>query len=81
MRKGSRLIIVVVQQRGAVKIYVAAVEARGKNERQDKTQYTAKMDGFASFINSQLNANVLFCRCFFLISPCVCMTKLKVLVL
>jgi hypothetical protein len=38
-----------------VKIYVAAVEARGKNERQDETQYTAKIDGFASFRNSQLN--------------------------
>jgi len=46
--KGSRVIIVVVQV-GAVKIYVAAVEALKKNERQDETQFTTKIDGFRSF--------------------------------
>jgi len=35
--QGLRLIIVVVQL-GAVKIYVAAVEALRKKERQDETQ-------------------------------------------
>jgi hypothetical protein len=34
--QGSREIIVAVQV-GAVKIYVAAVEALGKKERQDET--------------------------------------------
>ncbi len=47
--QGSRLIIVVVQL-GAVKIYVAAVEVLRKNERQDETQFTTKIDGFLSFI-------------------------------
>ncbi len=37
--QGSRIIIVVVQV-GAVKIYVAALKALGKNERQDETQPT-----------------------------------------
>jgi hypothetical protein len=48
MQKGSRVIIVVVQV-GAVKIYVAAVEALKKNERQDETHFTTKIDGFRSF--------------------------------
>jgi hypothetical protein len=39
--QGSRLIIVVVQG-GAVKIYVAAVEAIRKKEIQDETQFTTK---------------------------------------
>jgi len=40
--QGCRLAIVVVQVR-AVKIYVAAVEARsGKKERQDETEFTTK---------------------------------------
>ncbi len=47
--QGSRVIIVVVQL-GAVKIYVTAVEALKKNERQDETQFTTKIDGFLSFI-------------------------------
>ncbi len=42
-----RLIIVVVQV-GAVKIYVAAVEALRKKEREDETQFTTKVDGFLS---------------------------------
>jgi hypothetical protein len=62
-----RLIVVVVQL-GAVKGYVAAVEALRKKERQDETQFTTKIDGFLSFIPT-LNANVLFSG-FFLISPC-----------
>jgi hypothetical protein len=38
-------VIVVVVQVGAVKIYVAAVEALRKKERQDGTQFTAKIGG------------------------------------
>jgi hypothetical protein len=34
----------------AVKIYVAAVEALRKKERQDETRFTTKIDGFLSFI-------------------------------
>jgi hypothetical protein len=60
--QGLRLIIVVIQVR-AVKIYVAAVEALRKKEKQDETQFTTKIDGFLSF-NPPLNANVLFCRFF-----------------
>jgi hypothetical protein len=33
-----------------MKIYVAAVEALRKKERQDETQFTTKIDGFLSFI-------------------------------
>jgi hypothetical protein len=33
-----------------VKIYVAAVEAVRKNERQDETQFTNKVDGVLNFI-------------------------------
>jgi len=47
--QSSRLIIVVVQV-GAMKIYVAAVEALRKKERQDETQFTTNIDGFLSFI-------------------------------
>jgi hypothetical protein len=43
-----RLIIVVVQV-GAVKIYVAGVEALKKKQRQDETQFITKIDGFLSF--------------------------------
>jgi hypothetical protein len=47
-----RLIIVVVQA-GAVKIYVATVEALMKKERggskQDETQFTTKNAAFLSF--------------------------------
>jgi hypothetical protein len=31
-----------------VKIFVAAVEALRKKERQDETQFTTKIDGFLS---------------------------------
>ncbi len=46
--QGSRLNLALVQA-GAVKIYVAAVEALRKNERQDETQFTTKFEGFLSF--------------------------------
>jgi hypothetical protein len=45
--KGSRVVTVVVQV-GAVKIYVAEVEALMQKERQDKTQYTTKIGGNTS---------------------------------
>jgi hypothetical protein len=44
---GSKLIIRVVQV-GAVKIYVAAVEALRKKERGDETQFTTKIGGKTS---------------------------------
>ncbi len=75
--QGSRLNILVVHVR-AVKIYVAAVEALRKKERQDETQFTTKIDGFLSF-TPPLNANVLLCRFFFNVT--LCMTKLRVPVL
>jgi hypothetical protein len=46
--QGSRLVVVV--QVGAVKIYVATVEALKKKERQVETQFTTKIDGFLSSI-------------------------------
>jgi hypothetical protein len=42
-----RVIIVVVQVR-ALKIYVAAVEALRKKERQDETEFTTKIGGKTS---------------------------------
>jgi hypothetical protein len=48
--QGSRLIIIVVVQLGAMKIYVAAVEALQKKGRSDASQFTTKIDGFLSFI-------------------------------
>ncbi len=42
-----------------MKIYVAAVEALRKNERQDEIQFTTKIDD-----GSLLNATVLFCASF-----------------
>ncbi len=56
MHKGRDwlIIIIVVVQLGAVKIYVAAVEVvlrKNWERRQDEeTQFTAKIDGFLSFI-------------------------------
>jgi hypothetical protein len=35
---------------GALKIYVAAVDALRKKERQGETQETIKIDGFMSFM-------------------------------
>ncbi len=47
-----------------MKIYAAAVEALRKKEREDETQFTAKINGFSQF-HPLLNANVgFFCRCF-----------------
>ncbi len=40
--------IIVIVQVGAVKIYVAAVEALRKKERQDETQLTTKIGGKTS---------------------------------
>jgi hypothetical protein len=57
--QGSRVITIVVQV-GAVRIYVAAVEALMKMEIQDETQYTAKIDGFLSFTPCYM----IFGRCF-----------------
>jgi hypothetical protein len=45
--QGSRLIIVVVQE-WTVKIYLAALEALMKKERQDETQFTTKIGGKTS---------------------------------
>jgi len=62
----SRLTIVVVQL-GAVKIYVAAVEALREKERQDETQFITKIDGFLSFIPHSMLMD--FFGGVFLISP------------
>ncbi len=75
---GHPLVIYKIVQLGAVTIYVVAVEALRKKERQDETQFIAKIDGFLSF-HPPLNANVLFCR--FFLNLTLCMTKLRVLVL
>jgi hypothetical protein len=45
--QGLRVIIVVVHVR-VVKIYVAAVQALRKKERQDETQFTTKIGGKTS---------------------------------
>jgi hypothetical protein len=59
-----RVIIVVVTV-GAVKIYVAAMEALKIKEGEDETQFIFKINGFLRY-PPFLNANVLFCRVFFL---------------
>jgi predicted oxidoreductase (fatty acid repression mutant protein) len=46
--QGSRVIIVVVVQVGAVQICVAAVQALMKKETQDETQFTTKIGGRTS---------------------------------
>jgi len=74
--------MIVTVQIKAVKIYVAAVAAVRKKERQAETQFTTKIDGFLSFIAlppPPLTANVLFCRFFGNLT--LCMTKLKLGVL
>ncbi len=60
-------------QLGAVKIYVAAVEALRKKERQDETtQFTTKIDGFLSFIPPPwMLMYFLLQVCFESHSPCV----------
>jgi len=45
--QGSRVILVVLQV-GALKIYVAAVEALRKKERQDETEFINKIGGKSS---------------------------------
>jgi hypothetical protein len=50
--QGSRVII-ATEQAGAVKKYVAAVEALGKKKRQDETQFTTKIL-WKSWFGSQL---------------------------
>jgi hypothetical protein len=65
-----------------VKIYVAAVEALRKKERQDETQVTTKKCWFSEIhpgLPPTLNANVLLTG-LFLISPRF-WTKLRLLVL
>jgi hypothetical protein len=62
-----------------VTIYVAAVVALREKERQDETQFTAKIDGFLSFILRSMLI-YFFCRFFFNLTT-LCMTKLRVLVL
>ncbi len=71
----SRLIIVVVQLQ-AVKIYVAALEALRKKERQDETQFTTKIDGFLSFIPRWM---LMYFFAGFFSNLALCMTKLRVL--
>jgi hypothetical protein len=73
----SRLTVVVIQLE-AVKIYVAAVEALSKKERQDETQFITKIDGFLSFISHWILMD--FFACFFF-NLTLCMTKLRVLLL
>ncbi len=41
--------VIVIVQVGAVKIYVAAVEALMKKERGDENQFTTKIGGNTSF--------------------------------
>jgi hypothetical protein len=64
-----------------VKIYLVAVEALMKNERQYETQFTTKIDGFLSFIPRWMLVCILqlFLQVFFL-NLTLCMTKLRVLV-
>jgi len=45
--QGSRVIIIIVQV-GSVKIYVTAVEALMKKERQGETQFTTEIGGKTS---------------------------------
>jgi hypothetical protein len=50
MHKVRDYLIIVGVQLGAMEIYVASVEALRKQERQDETQFTEKIDCFLSFI-------------------------------
>jgi hypothetical protein len=61
MHKGSRIIIIVVQI-GAVKIYVAAVEAGAPRKRKERLKLTYYQNWWVFFeFQTPLNANVLFC--------------------
>jgi hypothetical protein len=60
-----RVIIVFVQE-GAVKIFVAAMEALRTKERQDETQFTTKIAGKTSlgpsyFVLQKISFAVTFC--------------------
>jgi hypothetical protein len=48
-----------------MKIYVAAVEALRKNERQGETQFSTEIDGFLSPPPTPLNVNVFFLQGFY----------------
>jgi hypothetical protein len=48
----------VIVQVGAVKIYVAAVEALRKSETQDETQFTSKFDPFPIYFLARGNLPV-----------------------
>jgi hypothetical protein len=52
-------VVIVAVLVGAVKIYVAAMEALRRKERQGETQFPTKIDGFLSF-TTPLDANVFF---------------------
>jgi hypothetical protein len=56
--------------RSSENIYVGAVEALRKKERQYETQFTTKIDGFLSFIPPPSMLMYFFAGLFF-ISPCV----------
>jgi len=75
--QGSRGIIVAVQL-GAVKVYVATVEALRKKERQGETEETIKMS-FLSFKPRPWMLMSFFCT--FLLNLTLCMTKLGILTL
>jgi hypothetical protein len=75
--RGSRLITVVVRL-GAVKIYVAAVAAFRKKERQMKLSY--HQNWWFSEFHPPLNADVVLFWSFFL-NLSLCMAKLRVLML
>ncbi len=51
-----------------MKIYVAAMKALRRKERQDETQFTTKIDGFLS-LPSPLRMLMYFFAGFFLNSP------------
>jgi hypothetical protein len=52
-------------------MYVGAMEALKKKERQDETLFTTKNDGFLSFILGCMLMLMYLFAGFFLISPCV----------
>jgi hypothetical protein len=80
--QGSRGIIVVVHV-GAVKIYVAAVEALRKKERQSETQETIKMIWWYPEFHPHPHwmRMYFFAGFFFFVNLTLCMTKLGVLTL
>jgi hypothetical protein len=73
--------IIVAVQVGAVKIYVAAVEALRKKERQGETQETIKNDCFMSFKTPRPSWVLMYFFAGFFLNLTLCMTKLEVLTL